>query len=206
MPRKLRLVPPESNVVRTVTLQKITREMIYGKKKVEKRTETGEILGKVTVTVDGKHFLTPGSTSNQYLDESNRYVPEVIRTDVEGSPLEIIGDMFQSPIRLGETITLQEFFGFSFSKSYRLRSNEDLTPLYTKCFDLLHQERFLKFQYAYYPTAYPQDAVVVPSNNFLFVLVGTYSPPVWAKLNINLEEIYGREDVDEEEFDFERFW
>ena len=207
MPRKLRLVTSKGATTIEVSLRKFTPEDIYGKKTLEKRTVTGEILSHLSVTIDGSYFLTSGSTSSQYVDENGTFVLSVIPTDQDGKQLPVVEDMFKGEVTLGQIISIEEFFTFNMSKTYVLESEDDLTPLFERCQKLLAEKKFLTFTYAYYKTAFPEIAVLIPVEQYVVVEVGTPAPLLWAKLNTNLVEVFAEEESEEEgEPEFGEFW
>jgi hypothetical protein len=208
MPRKLRLAPSKGAAAIEVSLRKFTPEDIYGKKTLEQRTATGEILSHISVTIDGSNFLTSGSTSSQYVDENGLFVPSVIPTDQDGKQLPVVDDMFKSgDVQLSQIISLEDFFTFNMSKTYMLESEEDLTPLFERCQKLLAEKKFLTFTYAYYRTAFPEMAVLIPVEKYIVVEVGIPTPLLWAKLNTNLTAVFSEEESEEEgEQEFGEFW
>nr|MDO8114756.1 hypothetical protein [Candidatus Sigynarchaeota archaeon] len=207
MPRKLRLIPSEGVAAIEVTLSKFTMEDLYGKKTLEKRTAAGETLSQVAVTLDGAHFLTSGSTSSQYIDESGLLVSDVVPTDQDGKKLQIFPDMFQEDVRLKQVISIEEYFTYNITKTYLLESEGDLAPLVERCQQLLAEKKFLAFMYAYYGTAFPEVAVLIPVDKHIIVAVGTPASLLWAKLNSNLPELFSEEESSEdEEPEFGEFW
>jgi len=208
MPRKLRIIPAEGETtLLEVILQKFTMEDLYGKKIVEKRTTSGELLSQVSVTLDGTHILVEKSTSSQYIDENGLYISEVIPTDKEGKPLPITNSMFKDVITLSQTITLEEFFTIDVSKTYVLNSEGDMKILVDRCQKLLGEKKFLTFNYTYYDTAFPETAVLIPVKDSIVVAVGTPAPVLWAKLTTNLPETFTEEEAEsEEEPEFGTFW
>ncbi len=207
MPRKLHLAPDEGAAPIEVTLRKFTAEDIYGKKIVEKRTASGEILSHLSVTVDGSYFLTAKSMSLQYLNENGEYVSDVVPTDQEGKPLPIMEDMFKGDIALKQVISLEDFFTFNITKTYVLESEGDLRPIVERCKQLFAEKKFLTFTYAYYRTAFPETAILIPVEKYIVVEVGTSAPLFWAKLITNLSEVFSEEESEEEgEPGFGEFW
>ncbi|HMF32133.1 MAG TPA: hypothetical protein VKK79_11995 [Candidatus Lokiarchaeia archaeon] len=214
MPRKLTLFLNEGGERLEVTLHKIDRENLYGKLTVEKRVVDGEKLTRVPVTQDGAHFLSQGSLSLLHVTEEGKYTPTVIPTDLEGQPLPTFPSMFDG-VSLQRTITLEQFFEYNFSKVYLLQDatiGEDISPawdaLRERCENLLAEEQFLVFQYAWRPTAFPEDAVlVIAEDRNLFALIGKSSPVAWARLNVNLAQIFEEAESENElpEFDFD-YW
>ncbi len=207
MPRKLFIIPMEGAAPIEVTLRKFTKEDIYGKKTLEKRTANGEPLSHLSVTIDGSYFLVAKSTSSQYFDENGQYVPEVFPTDQVGKPLPLVETMFKGDVTLSRTISLEDFFTFNTTKTYVLESEGDLGPVIERCQRLLAEKQFLTFSYAYYNTAFPETAVLIPVEKSIIVTVGTLAPVLWAKLNTNLPEVFSEEETeDEEEPEFGEFW
>lgn len=209
MPRKFKLAFMENSPPQEVFMRKFTREDIYGKRTIERRTEEEKSLHPIFVTLDGRHFLVSGSTSSQYVDINGSYVENVVPSDVEGTPLETVPSMFSLSSCPLDEITTEEFFGYAFQGTYLLDSEEDLAFLLDRCINLLKKGRFLKFQYAYYTTPFPQDAVLIPVEDQIVIVVGTYTPPRWSKLQSDfIEETLQEEELEEEtdEFGFEEVW
>lgn len=207
MPRKIRIIPAEGAATLEISLRKFTQEDLYGKKIMEKRTAEGEVLSQIFVTLDGSHFLTPKSTSSHYVDENGLYVSSVVPTDQDGHALPIVEDMFKRDLQLAQSISINDFFTFNISKTYVLESKGDLSPLLKRCQLVFLEKKLLTFAYAYYPTAYPEIAILIPVDDNIVVCVGTQASLIWARMNMDLSKVYApEEEEEEEEPGFGEFW
>jgi hypothetical protein len=157
--------------------QKISRDMLYGKSSLEYRGEEGEVYQNVLITSDGAHLLTSGGIGSNYLTPKGRIPEEIVKVDDQGKELTTFPSMFNEPISLHNTLSLQEYLHYKVEYSYIIKSEENLAPIKKKSAQLWKEGKLLSFPYAYYETTQTRDAVLILKNDTLFVLVGTYQKP-----------------------------
>ena len=186
-------------------LKPFSRDSTYGRKIIEKRTEEGSVLQHVYLTSDGTHILFSGGIGSSYLDKSGNNVAETIDVDEEGREIPKTSSMYKAPINVGKTITIEEYFGYDIEKSYVLRSEnlEELTLLLLECKILLEKGQLFKFKYAYSDTIKPKEAILIPKDEHIIVVVGKYVPPMMMEVSPILYEGDEEEEEIEEETDFD---
>ncbi|MFX1325771.1 MAG: hypothetical protein ACFE8N_12530 [Promethearchaeota archaeon] len=178
----------------------VSRETLYGKGSVEKRSEDGEVYQNALITQDGAHILPSKSISSQYVDPEGNYIEKTLLVDIEGNALPIIRSMFKEPVVLSKTINLEEFFNFQIERTYLVNSEqeEELFDLYLTCEELFHQKKLYRFSYAYYDTSLQRDIILVPKEGHLFALVGEFAEFILIKPNQTLYSDIEEEELEEE--------
>ena len=188
------------------TLKKFSKADLYGVKTVEKHLDNN-LLKTVFISSDGAHILPKGSTSLQFLDEEGNYLEkkDVEIYSSEGEKIELTPSMFDTGVNL-EEITFSDYFKYNFTSSFYLNIEDDIQNnlLYSKCVDCFKNEKMLKFKYAYKKTTHPQDAVLIPKDGKIIVVVGTYAPEIYNSRVLNVEEFSEIEDKDD--IKFEDIW
>ena len=189
------------------TLKKFSRGDLYGIKTVEKHSNDGDLLNTVYISMDGAHILPKGSTSSQFLDEDGRYIE---KSEVElyidnGEKVEKVPSMFDTGVTL-EEISFCEYFQYDFKTSYYLdvQNTAHFDFLYEKCNNLFESEKLFKFRYVFRETHHPQEAILIPKDGKIIVVVGAYSPEIYNSPVLNLQE-FSKID-DEDEIKFEDIW
>jgi len=186
-------------------LKPFSRDSVYGRKVIEKRTEEGSILQHVYLTSDGIHILFSSGMGSSYLDKSGNYVEKTIDVDEEGKEIPKTPSMYKTPINLQKTITIEEYFGYDIKRSYVLNSEnvEELTLLLLECKILLQKGQLFRFKYAYNDTIKPEEAILIPQDEKIIVVVGKYVPPAMLEVSQIIYE--GEEEEEEivEEIDFD---
>jgi len=183
-----------------VRLQKFSRDTLYGKSHVEKRGKDGIVYQHANLTMDGTHILPSKAISAHYIDPQGNYVAETLLVDPEGKAIPVVRSMFTEPVKLSKTISLEDYFSYNIDTTYILTADniEDLIPLYLDCQALLEQHKLFRFTYVYYDTTAPRDAILVPKQGDIYVLVGEYAEPIMLS---QTEILYS--DIEEEELEEE---
>ena len=178
-------------------LKPFSRDSIYGRMIIEKRTEKGSVLQHVYLTSDGTHILFSGGIGSSYLDKSGNLVAKIIDVDEEGKEIPKTSSMYKAPINLEKTITIEDYFGYDIERTYVLNSEnlEELTLLLLECKILLEKGQLFKFKYAYKDTIKPREAILIPKDENIIVVVGKYVPPIM----LEVSEIKYEEEEEEEE-------
>ncbi len=205
MARKIKMSLSDGHEI-YFTLKKFTKGDLYGIKTKEKRMDN-KLLKTVSISSDGAHILSNGSTTLQFLDEDGKYIE---RKDIEifsnfGEKIELTPSMFDSGVIL-EEITFSDYFRYNFVTSYYLNiqdgAQNDL--LYSKCIDFFENEKLLKFEYTFRETSHPQEAVLIPKDDKIIVVVGTYAPEIYNTPVLSIQKF--SEINDEDEIKFEDIW
>jgi hypothetical protein len=193
-----------------VSLKKFSWTDIYGSRKIEKRSEKGELLQSVFITLDGEHILPLKSISMQYLNEKGEYLSRslILPANELYEPLSMEESIFTTGASLSEftTITLDDFFYLEIDSTYILDSEDNLDGLLDLTKSLLKQKKLLAFSYAYYKTAFPKTAVLVPVEKKIVVFIGESFQPIFIGQDSKLEEILEIEVSEEDAFGFEEVW
>jgi hypothetical protein len=208
MGRKFKLLLPNGNQA-TVSLSKFTRGDLYGVKRVEKRSIEGVPLKAVALTADGAHIIPEKATSSNYWTDDGQFVTknQYINVTAQGEPIPVQESVYSIGAELTETISLEDFFGYDIEATYILESEEDLSDLVAKCESLLQEDRLFRFKYAYLPTAYPNDALLIPHQGKIIIMLGTYAEPVWIGPATNIALFFADlEEEEDEEIDFTAVW
>ena len=177
-----------------------SRDSIYGRKLIEKRGEDGSKYKTVYLTEEGTLIVVPGATGTDYFTEEGNYVKKVVIVDEEEKEIPITYSMFKSSVDLKNTISIEQYFNYDIERSYVLQSDnqEELTLLLLECQIMLESNLLMKFPYAYYDTIEKRDAILVPKEDKIVMLVGVYTEPEFISVTeIEYEE--EEEEVEEEE-------
>ena len=189
------------------SLASFSRDSSYGKQSYEKRGEDGTIYQTVYLIEDGSLFILPNSTSSDYFDETGRFLEKKIPVDEDGKEITSIPSMYKSTIDLKNTISFHEYFNYSIERTYILYSenSDELTLLSLECQLLFENNQLLKFQYAYYDTLDRRDAIIIPKDDKIVVVVGRYAEPEFSEMTqIDYsEEEEENEQEEAEQIDFE---
>ncbi|KKN08688.1 hypothetical protein LCGC14_1054250 [marine sediment metagenome] len=108
--------------------------------------------------------------------------------------------MFKEPVHLTRAISLNDLYSYNIESTYLLKSqdNSSLSRLYKICEKLLEQDKLYRFTYAYYDTTNPRDAILIPKNSDLIMMVGESVELIMLKPT---EILYS--DIEEEELEQE---
>lgn len=175
MPRWLRFQVNGTEV--RVYLQKFSRELLYGKSRVERRSEDGEIYQTAYLTSDGMNILTSNGFGSNYMTPEGGIPKAIIKVNEQGEPIPIQPSMFKDIIHLKDTISIQEYFHYQIEYSYILNSDTDLAPIKDACKNVWEQNKLFSFPYAYYETTLKRDALLILKDDIIFVVVGAYQEP-----------------------------
>lgn len=199
MPRELTFILKDIEIPASMTV--FSRDTVYGTKSVERRGERGELYRMVNLTSDGMHIIPSGGIGSGYTDADGNLVPrtETRYVDEKQEPLYVTRSMYTHPIELGPTISLSHFFDYNMERTYLLvlEDKDKFDSLLKECIALFKQNKFLRFTYAYYDTTEPLDAILIPKEDDIFVLIGKYEAPF-------MVEPAQIEYWDEEEIDIEQ--
>jgi len=113
--------------------------------------------------------------------------------------------MYKAPVNLQKTITIEEYFGYDIERSYVLNSDnlEELTLLLLECKILLEKGQLFRFKYAYNDTIKPQEAILLPQDDKIIVVVGKYVAPIMLEVSQIVYEGEEEDEETEEEIDFD---
>lgn len=206
MPRQLSISGshlPEMKIY----LQKFTREDLYGIREKLAISAKGKLLKKAHLSLELGIILPEGSLNSQHWGPQGNLLEdaEIIETDFEGHPLTITKSIFETGVNLEDHIPIEEFLRYDITGTYQIKSADSLNILWQICEDQFAKGFLYRIPYAYYDTTHPLDGLILPFENQLLLLVGRYSSPIWGSPTMNMEELYG--DVeDEDEFHFEEVW
>ena len=186
-------------------LKPFSRDSIYGRKIIEKRTEEGSVLQHVYLTSDGIHILFSRGIGSSYLDKSGNYHAKIVDVDEDGKEIPKTLSMYKAPVNLQKTITIEEYFGYDIERSYVLNSDnlEELTLLLLECKILLEKGQLFRFKYAYNDTIKPQEAILLPQDDKIIVVVGKYVAPIMLEVSQIIYEGEEEDEETEEEIDFD---
>ena len=178
-----------------------SRDSIYGQKHIERRGEHDALYQMADLTSDGTHIIPSGGSSYAYMDCNGCCTPkkDTRILDEKKEPLYVTKSMYSYPIELGPTISLKHYFDYIIERTYllELEHHFQIETLLKECTELLNKNKFARFTYAYYDTPDPQDAILIPKEDQIFVAVGTYHPPVM--LEPTQIEYWDEEEIDMEQ-------
>ncbi|MFX0074734.1 MAG: hypothetical protein ACFE96_04795, partial [Candidatus Hermodarchaeota archaeon] len=168
MPRTLKFLFKDLEI--PAILVGFSRDSVYGKKTIERRGEDGTVYLMVNLTADGTHVIPPRGMSASYIDqgEGKRVNQNEIQyVDEEQEPLFVTRSMYKQPIVLGQVVVLNNLFGYDIERTYvlQLEDSDQFDMLLKECKELLADNKFLRFTYAYFDTVDPQDAILVPKED-----------------------------------------
>jgi len=187
-------------------LKPFSRDSTYGRIITEMRTEEGSVLQHAYLTTDGTHILFSRGIGSSYLDKDGNQVAKIIEVDEEGKEIPKTSSMYKSTINLGKTITIEEYSGYDVESTYVLNSEnvEELTLLLLECKILLEKGQLFRFKYAYHDTIKPKEAILIPKDDYIIVVVGEYVPPTMLEVSqIIYEEVEEEEEEVLEQSDFD---
>ncbi|MFX1286830.1 MAG: hypothetical protein ACFFB5_24540 [Promethearchaeota archaeon] len=163
-----------------VILKTFSRDDLYGKSIVEKRGEDGTVYQQANLTLDGTQILPYKGIGANYIDINGTYLSKTLLVDSEDKAIPITRSIYKEPVKLSKTISIDDYFGYVIERTYILTSEQtsDLNRLYSVCEKLLEQGKLYRFTYAYYDTATPRDAILLPKNEVLYVAIGEYAEPI----------------------------
>jgi hypothetical protein len=198
MPRILTLQLKDFEI--PVSLHPFSRDTLYGKSSREKRGEEGELYTNALITLDGTHILPYGGIGANYIDPDGNYLEETLLVDSDGKAIPVERSMYNTPVRLSKTVSLQDYYSYNIDRAYIVRSEEmdDLNRLTSICEKLLEQDKMYRLTYAYYDTTTPRDMVLIPKEGDLFAVVGEAVKLILLKPT---EILYS--DIEEEELEEE---
>lgn len=209
MARKIRFTLPKKEELE-VSLKKFSWQDIYGIRKIEKRSEKGELLQSVFITLDGEHILPPKSVSMQYLNEKGEYLSRslILPANELNEPLPMVESIFATGSSFSEStaILLDDLFYLEIDSTYIIESEDDLEGLLDLAKSLFKKKKLLAFSYAYYKTAFPKTAVLAPIEEKMVVFVGERFQPIFIGQDSKLDEILEIEESEEDAFGFEEVW
>jgi hypothetical protein len=150
--------------------------MIYGKSTVERRSKEGIRYHNVLLTADGANIIPSGGLGSVNLNPEGKIIDKVIIVDDNEKPLPIIPSMYKNPIILERTISISEYFHYEIDLSYVFIA-KNIVTLKRQCEKLFEEGKLFVFKYAYYDTTEQRESILIPKENNIFVLVGSYKVP-----------------------------
>lgn len=158
-------------------LQKFSREMLYGRSRVERRSEGGDLYQTAYLTSDGTKILTSNGFGSNYMTAEGKIPSDIIKVDEQGEPISVQPSMFKGAISLEDTISIKDYFHYQIEYSYILNSDMDLRPIKAACSNIWKERRLFAFPYAYYETTLRRDAILLLKDDVIFIVVGVYQEP-----------------------------
>jgi hypothetical protein len=196
MPRVLTLQIKDLEI--PVILQVFSRDTLYGKNTVEKRSEEGKVYKHALLTMDGTHILPSGAVASGYVDPKGNFASQTLVVDSDGRALPVVRSIYKEPVKVSKTISIDEYYNYAVERTYILTSEEygALDTLYQTCEKLLAQNKLYCFNYAYYDTTDPKTAIIIPKDEILFVAIAVFAIPIMLTLP---EILYSDIEAEEEE-------
>ena len=183
-----------------VSLQSFSRDTLYGKSSIERRGEANEIYSNALLPRDGAHILPYRAIGANYTDPEGNFLAETLLIDSDGKAIPVARSMFKEPVKLTRTISLKDFYAYNVDRTYVLKSEniDALDRFYLACRKLLEQDRLYRFTYAYYDSTNPQDAILVPKDDNIFIVFGEYAELIMLKPSEILFSDIEEEELEEE--------
>lgn len=112
-------------------LNKIDRSLLYGSKSLEAVDGHGDVCELATLTNDGQTLIGPGGTGMGYLNADGEWrdKSDLTPVDVEGKELEPVASSFSAPIKLFDTVTVEEYFRHNIKSVYQLPGVDGMEDL-----------------------------------------------------------------------------
>jgi len=120
-------------------LKPFSRDSIYGRKIIEKRTEEGSVLQHVYLTSDGIHILFSRGIGSSYLDKSGNYHAKIVDVDEDGKEIPKTLSMYKAPVNLQKTITIEEYFGYDIERSIIVVVGKYVAPIMLEVSQIVYE-------------------------------------------------------------------
>lgn len=174
MPRKLKFEIPPSSQELEASIEKVTREKIYGSVDVEVFDENGNQCQLLSLAGDGKTIFGSGSVANVVIDQDGNPADKAALTAAtpEGEPIEPFKSTFSKTIQLQEKTTVDDYMSHIIKSVYQLDS-ENISD-YEDLVNLLEDGSIYKFEFSYRDGIVRDTAFLIAnSENVPFMLLAT---------------------------------
>jgi hypothetical protein len=181
---------------------KLDRKKLYGwtdKLTLDKNSQECKL---VSIDTNGATLIPAGGLGQGILDDQGSWVErsELIAVDENGSPAEMLPSSFDTPIKLENSISIEEFLDHYITAIYTMQGEENC-PDFVKA---IAGGPIYTFDFNYRSSYEPSPAFLVENSGELFLLVGKKSEFEFIGLEQAgyLDEDDDSSDVEEDPFDF----
>ncbi len=131
----------------SLTIHKVDRARLYGFKELEVVDDLGRVCELATLAEDGRTLVGRGSTGLGWVDVDGQWCDrnQLRPVDVEGSEMQPIESSFNGPIKLFETVTIDDYLRHNIRLVYGIESQDDLAELKPH----MHRGTIFSFPYSY---------------------------------------------------------
>ena len=129
------------------TLSKIDRSKLYGYKEVEVLDEDGNRCELATLADDGRTVVGRGGTGIGQVDADGCWTDksQLIPVNLEGDEIQPVASSFSAPIKLFETVSVEEYLSHNIRLVYQLETDDEMDSL----IDDLKRGTIFSFPYSY---------------------------------------------------------
>lgn len=129
------------------SLAKIDRSKLYGYKEIEVLDEDGNRCELATLADDGRTVVGRGGTGLGCVDADGLWSDKskLKPVDVEGNEIHPVASSFSAPIKLFETVGVDEYLGHNIRAVYQLETEDEIGSLASE----LEKGTIFSFPYSY---------------------------------------------------------
>ncbi len=179
-------------------LTKVDRSKLYGYKTVEAIDSHGSKCSLATLANDGQTIVASGGTGLGYLNADGEWCAKTDLTpvDSEGKEIPPVSSSFNAPIKLFDTVTVDEYFQHNIKSIYLLSCDAEIEDLKTE----LARGTIFSFPFSYRGGLEADRAFLLSNEEgYLFMAVGVPTKTQWIGLQQTSVEMVDIEAIDEVE-------
>lgn len=154
---------------------KIDRSRLYGTKEQEAVDDHGHRCELATLAEDGRTLVGKGSTALGWLDVDGCWCDkaQLKPVDVEGAEVTPVESSFSAPIKLFDTVSIDDYLQHNIRLLYSIESHDDLSELRAE----LRQGTIFAFPYSY-RGGYEADCGFLLTNESQEIMLAVGNPTV----------------------------
>lgn len=179
-------------------ITKVDRDKVYGWTESKYTDASGNICRWATLLDDGKTIIATGGSALKKIDTLGREIDKttLMAVHLDGQPATLLPSVFDGPVALDTTRTLEDYLSMDVKSVYQLSITEGLGAL----LDELKKHSVLYFSFNYRADYEADDAFILAQDQNIFIVIGAIRNFEYVSLNAPIIEAVEAEESDDLDF------
>ncbi|MDB5284899.1 MAG: hypothetical protein JWO06_3974 [Bacteroidota bacterium] len=163
-------------------ITKVDRDKVYGWTEEKYTDANGALCRWATLLEDGKTIIANGGTSLKKIDSFGKEIDKatLVAIGLNGAPAQLLPSVFDGPVTLETTKTLDDYLTMDIKSVYQLSIIEGVNELLAE----LKKHQVLYFPFNYRADYEPDDAFMLAQDSNIFVIIGKIKNFEYVGLNV----------------------